>query len=264
MKVSKFDYSSLTKDKLIMLYSAKNANFKLDKEFVNILIIRDNDPVGGTFNDIEIVWSYNPMIGLLLVNAYQVTCDPSDIALTNPKNPNGTAILPNAYHHELWTRGKHKGYDALVQANKTFVIRDNDKNNILNFNIPTTFNSLSSITRNGVKAHTEISKYFAIKPNSPYHATYSIIKENFLNIYKGDKLIGTLEYGLFGINNHRASQWKVLERVGLYSEGCVVHQNPYKYKEFLKLCYDSKNYYFSPLIINQSEYESFILGNNNS
>ena len=50
----------------------------------------------------------------------------------------------------------------------------------------------------------------------------------------------TIVTGMYGINCHRASAWRLLEYVGLYSEGCQVHYDPNRYnKEFISLIQDA-------------------------
>lgn len=42
--------------------------------------------------------------------------------------------------------------------------------------------------------------------------------------------------GMYGINCHRASKYGLAERVGWYSAGCCVHQDPQMYEQFIKIC----------------------------
>lgn len=55
---------------------------------------------------------------------------------------------------------------------------------------------------------------------------------------KDDKLDinrSTFEQGMFGINCHRASSWKVVDYIGLYSAGCQVHKDVNRFNnEFMK------------------------------
>lgn len=45
----------------------------------------------------------------------------------------------------------------------------------------------------------------------------------------------TFEKGMFGINCHRASSWKVVDYIGLYSAGCQVHKDVNRFnKEFMR------------------------------
>lgn len=47
---------------------------------------------------------------------------------------------------------------------------------------------------------------------------------------------GKIYSGMFGINIHRASAYKKLEEVGLYSAGCQVFQSPDQYLVFYEMC----------------------------
>ena len=58
-------------------------------------------------------------------------------------------------------------------------------------------------------------------------------RNNILN------MTGKLYTGYFGINRHRSSKWQKLVRVGLYSAGCQVDQDPACYDEHMKLVYKS-------------------------
>ena len=63
---------------------------------------------------------------------YQATTDPGTYWLSKPMNVDGTAILKaGQWAYKL---GNHKGYEALNQRGKVTVIRDYDRNAILDFN----------------------------------------------------------------------------------------------------------------------------------
>jgi hypothetical protein len=69
------------------------------------------------------------------IQIYECTTTPSDNYLLKPLNNKGTAILKAGQHKGLWKLGYHKGnYKALVQANPVTVIRDNNKDDKLDFN----------------------------------------------------------------------------------------------------------------------------------
>lgn len=62
------------------------------------------------------------------------TTDPGTYYLKNPINKLGTAILKADQYVDTWIVGKHKGlYDALVQNKKVTVLRDYDRNAVLDF-----------------------------------------------------------------------------------------------------------------------------------
>ena len=47
------------------------------------------------------------------------------------------------------------------------------------------------------------------------------------------------DYGIFGINIHRASKYHILLKIGAYSAGCQVHNDYKRYLHFLSLCDES-------------------------
>ena len=66
---------------------------------------------------------------------YSATTDPGTYYLKNPLSKLGTAILKGGQYVDSWVIGKHKGqYTALVQSKPVTVIRDYDRNAILDFN----------------------------------------------------------------------------------------------------------------------------------
>lgn len=174
---------------------------------LNIIAIRNSSALHSTkFND-YVALAY--MIdGIKRVDLFKATTDPGRTYRLKPINKRGTAVLlPQQVPSGLIT-GLHKGYPALIQNKSFYVLRDNDKND----KIPL----LSLLTRK------ELKVVYNIKT----------ITDSLYTIYDshGSKVCN-LEYGKFGINFHRASKWKILESVGLYSAGCVVQQNPYRFRD---------------------------------
>lgn len=196
-----------------LLAVAKKLNHKVftgDKNYnLNIWVIRADNQKAGSFDDIEAVWwKHN---GIWFMYKYAVTADPSDLALIKHSNPLGTAIVLPGQYPGLWKSGLHKGqYSALVQNTPVTVIRDFNGNGILDYNVPKVYD------------HTKI---YRAKGQDGLVTDY----------YLDDEIIFRTHTGMFGINNHRASQWQILETIGLYSEGCCTHQVPAKYKEFINI-----------------------------
>ena len=179
---------------------------------LNLWLIRSKFTVAGSFDDIGLVfYKHN---NSWACKAYSITTDPSDLSLIAPKNPSGTAIVKPNQYMGLWQFGLHKGkYEALVQKNPVSVIRDSNKDNILDIPLSDELARLQRIeTFNG-----------NIKQYSYY-----------------DQVSGKIrfreEVGIFGINYHRASLWQSLLKIGPYSEGCAVHQHPEAYtKSFIPI-----------------------------
>lgn len=182
---------------------------------LNIWAIRNNNRVAGAFDDTLLVF-YKNAKGSWIFHDFKVTTDPSEISLLKRKVTRGVAIVRKGQYRNCWELGLHKGsYPALVQRGNLTVIRDFNKDNILD--IP---------DENTLKNWEKISKYNKVEVVRTYSGIW---REEYLTC---DELKYRVETSYnFGINCHRASAWKILEKVGLYSEGCIVHQNPYKYRD---------------------------------
>lgn len=178
--IGKSKYNSLfnrlckTKDLVdIFINIAKESNYPIFRRSeaypinLNIWGIRSRDTNTKYYNDV-IAFFYENEDNTWELRLFEATTDPSNLNLQTPINSNGCAILREGFHEHLWKIGKHKGqYIALVQANPCYVIRDNNKDDKIDFSDNT-------------------------------------------------------DCGMFGINLHRASSWKVSDEIGLYSAGCQV------------------------------------------
>ena len=101
---------------------------------LNIVGIRSPETTSTYFDDkIAFFWYDNK--GVLIGKICPGTTDPSVYFLRdNPMNPSGTAILKSGQYVDAYQIGLHKGkYQALVQKKPVTVIRDNDRNDLLNF-----------------------------------------------------------------------------------------------------------------------------------
>ena len=96
---------------------------------INYVGIRDTSSVN-TFNDTFVMfWKY---AGQWSSFWRPGTTDPGTYWLNNPSNPHGTAILKEGQYRGAWKLGKHQGkYDALVQRKEVTVIRDGNKDGVL-------------------------------------------------------------------------------------------------------------------------------------
>jgi len=95
---------------------------------INYVGIRDTSGVN-KFNDwLVLFWKYKGQWSSFYRPA---TTDPGTYWLNNPMNVEGTAILKEDQYRGAWKLGKHKGYDALVQRKEVTVIRDGNKDGIL-------------------------------------------------------------------------------------------------------------------------------------
>ena len=206
---------------------AKRLNYQVFESNVrnfnlNIWCIRSKYRTSGNFDDLMVMF-YKDLSNKWQFNTFVITTDPSDISLIQSLNKLGTAIVYNGQYPKAWKLGLHKGvYEALVQRGNLTVIRDFNKDIILD--IPST--DTLKIWGKLPDCKVEIKR-----TNNRYIENYLI----------NGKIKYTLETGNdFGINCHRASAWKILQKVGLYSQGCIVHQNPYRYNnEFIPMIKES-------------------------
>lgn len=196
----------------------------------NVWCIRSSNQNAGYFDDYELVFTLNTKMKEDCY-VFNVTCDPSDLSLIKMSNPLGCAIIKEGHHKGIWSYGFHKqdkSHPALVQVKPCIVIRDFNKDSILD--------------------------------NKTIEFDRKLTLDNGLvEYYKNHILLRREQTGIFGINNHRASAWQNLVKVGPYSEGCVVHQDPDRYnKEFIYMMklYSEYANTFSLTLITQETYES--------
>lgn len=68
-----------------------------------------------------------------------------------------------------------------------------------------------------------------------------------------------IESGFFGTNIHRASEYKILEKIGKYSAGCQVIQDPADFKRFMEMIKNSNKYKKNK----NSKFSYFLIDKNN-
>lgn len=122
------DFEKLLKDKGYSYF--KKGNFNL-----NIIGIRSKESVKNEnrFDDVLIVIYY--LDNKIYKKLYNITTDPGITYLKKPLATNGCAILVPGQYKSSWTIGLHKGkYKALVQCKPVKVYRDNNKDDIMDFN----------------------------------------------------------------------------------------------------------------------------------
>jgi hypothetical protein len=98
---------------------------------INIVGVRKDSVTPNAFDD-KIYTFWKDDKGKWEGRDYVSTTDPSTYWLKSPMNVDGTAILKaGQYAYKL---GTHKGYEALNQRGMVTVIRDYDRNAVLDFN----------------------------------------------------------------------------------------------------------------------------------
>jgi hypothetical protein len=101
---------------------------------LNIVGLRSKSVKSNTFDD-EIHVFYTKPDGRWNYHIYPATTDPGTFWLNNPAYPQGTAILAQGQNVGAYAIGKHRGlYEALVQQKPVSVIRDYDRDALLDFN----------------------------------------------------------------------------------------------------------------------------------
>ena len=100
---------------------------------LNIIGIRNESTVPNRFDDeIHIFFKNNSKLWIHYI--FPATTDPGTYWLKNPMNPQGTAILSQGQYKDAYQVGLHRGkYYALVQRKRVTVLRDYDRNAILDF-----------------------------------------------------------------------------------------------------------------------------------
>ena len=119
-----------------MLRLMKNKGYKVyERPYeLNIVGVRSNSVEPNKFDDtLYVFWKDNK--NNWQGKYYPITTDPGTYWLKNPMNKMGTAILKEGQYIDAYRLGLHKGeYKALVQSKPLTVLRDYDRNAILDFN----------------------------------------------------------------------------------------------------------------------------------
>ncbi|HRJ29896.1 MAG TPA: hypothetical protein PLV21_06515 [Cyclobacteriaceae bacterium] len=101
---------------------------------LNIVGLRTKNVNSNSFDD-EIHVFYTKPDGKWNYHIFPATTDPGTFWLNNPAYPQGTAILAQGQNRNAYSIGLHRGkYEALVQVKPVTVIRDYDRDAILDFN----------------------------------------------------------------------------------------------------------------------------------
>lgn len=101
---------------------------------LNIVGVRSDSTKPNAFDDAIYVF-YSDGAGKVIQHKFPATTDPGTYWLQNPMNPQGTAILKQGQYIGSHAMGLHRGkYMALVQQRPVTVMRDYDRNAVLDFN----------------------------------------------------------------------------------------------------------------------------------
>jgi len=100
---------------------------------LNIVGMRGDSTIPNRFDD-EIHVFYTTSTGKWNYHVFKATTDPGTFWLQNPMEPQGTAILQQDQYVGAYQLGLHRGqYKALVQRKPVTVLRDYDRNAMLDF-----------------------------------------------------------------------------------------------------------------------------------
>ncbi len=100
---------------------------------LNIVGLRSKQTKSNAFDD-EIHVFYKTDKRKWNYHLYKATTDPGTFWLKNPTYPQGTAILKEGQYENAYALGLHQGkYTALVEIKPVVVMRDYDRNAILDF-----------------------------------------------------------------------------------------------------------------------------------
>lgn len=100
---------------------------------LNIVGLRSKSTEANRFDD-EIHVFYKKQDGKWNYHIYPATTDPGTFWLNNPMYDQGTAILAQGQYKNAYAIGMHKGkYEALTQVRPVTIIRDYDRDALLDF-----------------------------------------------------------------------------------------------------------------------------------
>lgn len=101
---------------------------------LNIVGLRSKHTVANRFDD-QIHVFYKTAAGYWNYHVFAATTDPGTFWLNNPSYERGTAILAQGQYRDAYSIGLHRGlYKALRQMKSVTVIRDYDRDALLDFN----------------------------------------------------------------------------------------------------------------------------------
>lgn len=123
-----FDYKTLKK-----IFEKKGYPWYSKAYDLNLIGYRNKNRTAGPVDDLFMI-AYKDGKGVERVASWPITTDPTPHYLKKPINKKGTAILAPGHYPKMWQPGLHRGkYRALVQRGPCTVIRDDNRDNILDF-----------------------------------------------------------------------------------------------------------------------------------
>lgn len=119
--------------RIASIFSQRGYRLKVRPYELNIMGIRSPENKSNSFDD-EIHVFYKNDQNKWEYHIFKATTDPGTYWLQNPMSPQGTAILAQGQYEGAYQVGYHQNkYLALVQRGPVTVIRDYDRNALLDF-----------------------------------------------------------------------------------------------------------------------------------
>ena len=119
-----------------IILQANSQGYFFDKRPFKLNVVGVRNPANTSplkFDD-QIAYFYYDENGNVVGKVVRGTTSPSIYFLENPINTSGAAILKQGQYKDAYSIGLHRGlYEALVQSKPVEVIRDADRNSIINF-----------------------------------------------------------------------------------------------------------------------------------
>jgi hypothetical protein len=123
-----------------IIKSAERLGYSIDKRpnKLNIIGVRNSAATSQDKFDDLLAYFFYDKNGKLVGRVVSGTTDPSTAFLKSPINLKGAAILKSGQYKDAYQLGLHRNkYEALVQRKPVVVIRDDDRNSLINYFAPT-------------------------------------------------------------------------------------------------------------------------------
>jgi len=174
---------------LLLLMKLKGYKVYDKPNQLNLVAVRNSSVIPNKFDDILYVFWKNDKNNWE-GRFYTITTDTGTYWLKNPMNKLGAALLKDGQYIDAYTIGLHRGeYKALVEQKPVTVIRDYDRNAILDFNNgkEDTGNFGINIHRAGSKGTTiNVDKWSAgcqVFENAEDFANFLVLAEKHKGLY---------------------------------------------------------------------------------
>lgn len=122
-------------DQIKKVFCKKMYKLRRGRYELNIFGIRNDSSKPNSFDDTICVFFKDEYDDNVLL-CFPATTDPGSYWLQHPLNTEGTAIMQEGQYLEVYKIGLHKNYKALQQVGQINFVRDNDKDNELDFDAP--------------------------------------------------------------------------------------------------------------------------------